>query len=185
MTVTFITGNQHKADYLARLLDHPLDHIKLDLDEIQSLSLDEIVTHKVRQAFAIIKKPVLVEDVGLRFDSLGGLPGPFIKFFVDADDGLEKLCRMLDGFTDRGAYAETVFGYYDGSRLELIRGGLSGSIAEHPRGEGGFGWDRIFCPQGYEDKTRAELILEQDQETYQTIKPIADLKAFLTQLEHN
>ena len=78
--VTFITGNQYKADYLAKYFGYPIDHLKLDLDEIQSTSLNEIVKHKVRQAYEKIKKPVIVEDVALEFAALGGLPGPFIKF---------------------------------------------------------------------------------------------------------
>lgn len=178
----FITGNQHKADYLSKLLGIPLEHQKINLDEIQSVSLDEIVTHKVKQAYETAGRPVLVEDVSLGFTALGGLPGPFIKFFVEAEDGLEKLCRMLDGFEEKSARAECVFGYYDGERLELLRGGLSGTIAEHPRGEGGFGWDKIFCPEGFEGQTRAELILEQNEATYQTIKPIAQLRDFLSTL---
>ena len=47
---TFITGNQNKADYLARLLGMEIVHQKVDLDELQSTSLHEIVEHKVRQA---------------------------------------------------------------------------------------------------------------------------------------
>ena len=111
MSVVFITGNQHKADHLQRLLNVPIEHTKVDLDEIQSLSLDEIVTHKVKQAYDTVKKPVLVEDVALSFTALGGLPGPFVKFFVEADNGLEKLCRMLDSFDDRSARAQCVFGF--------------------------------------------------------------------------
>ncbi|MBB1579878.1 non-canonical purine NTP pyrophosphatase, partial [Candidatus Saccharibacteria bacterium] len=48
-TVTFITGNPHKADYLSRMLGLPLKHRAVDLTEIQSTSLEEIVEHKVRQ----------------------------------------------------------------------------------------------------------------------------------------
>lgn len=81
--ITFITGNQKKADYLARYLGFPIEHIKLDLDEIQSLELKEIVEHKVKKAYAKIKKPVIVEDASLEFTSLGRLPGPFIKFFIE------------------------------------------------------------------------------------------------------
>ena len=179
MSIVFITGNQHKADYLQKMLGLPLEHQKVDLDELQSTSLDEIVAHKVKQAYEIVQKPVLVDDVSLGFTALNGLPGPFIKYFVEADDGLEKLCRMLDGFEDRAARAECTIGYYDGTHLELIRGGLDGTIALHPKGEGGFGWDKIFCPVGYDGRTRAELILEEDEKTYQTIKPIAKLRDFL------
>ena len=81
--ITFITGNQNKTDYLLKYLGRPVDHIKLDLDEIQSLDLKEKVEHKVRQAYGKIKKPVIVEDVTSEFAALGGLPRPFIKFFVD------------------------------------------------------------------------------------------------------
>lgn len=93
-SITFITGNQKKADYLARYLGFPIEHIKLDLDEIQSLDLDEIVEHKVKQAYEKIKKPVLVEDASLEFMALGRLPGPFIKFFIE-EMGLDKLCTLL------------------------------------------------------------------------------------------
>lgn len=179
MKPLFITGNQNKADYLAKLLDLPLEHQKIDLDEIQSVSLEEVVKHKVRQAYEIAKRPVLVEDVALSFEALGGLPGPFVKFFVEAPNGLELLCRMLDGFDDRTATASCVFGYDDGQTVELLRSDLRGKIADHPRGEGGFGWDKIFCPDGYGGRTRAELSTEEDHATYVATKPITELRAFL------
>lgn len=175
----FITGNQNKADYLARTLGIELEHQKIELDEIQSTDLHEIVEHKVKQAFTLIGRPVLVEDVSLGFKALGGLPGPFVKFFVDAPDGLEKMCRMLDSFENRGARAECVFGYYDGTNLQLFEGGLSGTIAKKPRGENGYGWDKIFEPEGYGGKTRAELTPDGDAATYATIKPFAALRKFL------
>lgn len=175
----FITGNQHKADYLARMLGMPLEHHKIDLVEIQSSSPEEVVRHKVREAYEIAQQPVLVEDVSLGFAALNGLPGPFIKFFVEAPDGLEKLCRMLDGFDDRSALAVGVFGYYDGREMYVFRGELPGSIVAHPRGDGGFGWDKIFCPDGYNGRTRAELLPEEDAATYPTIKPIAAVREFL------
>lgn len=184
MKPIFITGNAQKANYLATHLGRAINHQKFDLDELQSTSLHEIVEHKVRQAYELAGgKPVLVEDVALEFTALGGLPGPFIKFFVDADNGLEKLCRMLDGFTDRSATARCVFGYYDGVKVQLFEGSLGGSIAQHPRGDGGFGWDKIFCPEGFDGKTRAELSAEQDAATYQTIKPYEQLRTFLDSVD--
>jgi Ham1 family protein len=179
-TVTFITSNQHKADALARVLDLSLAHRAVDLTEIQSTSLEEIVEHKVRQAYVVAKCPVLVEDVALEFAALGGLPGPFIKFFVEAPNGLENLCRMLDSFDDRSAVAACVFGYCDGQQVKLFRAELGGVIAKHPAGNGGFGWDKIFCPDGYEGKTRAELTPDEDAGTF---KPIAAVRQFLTTLK--
>ena len=181
--VTFITGNQHKADYLSRMLGLPLKHRAVDLMEIQSTSLDEVVEHKVCQAYAIAECPVLVEDVALGFTALDGLPGPFIKFFVEAPNGLENLCRMLDGFDDRSAVAACVFGYYDGEQIKLFRAELGGVIAKHPVGNGGFGWDKIFCPDDYGGRTRAELYTDEYVATYPTIKPIDTVRQFLTTLE--
>lgn len=174
--ITFITGNQNKADYLAKYLGHPVDHVKLDLDEIQSLDLKEIVEHKVRQAYDKIKKPVIVEDVALEFAALGGLPGPFIKFFVEKVP-FESICSMING-NSRKATARCVFGYFDGKDVELFEGSLEGEIAEAPSGNNGYGWDKIFIPQGYE-VTRASLGEEEDQKTYLQIKPFAKLKEYL------
>ena len=174
--ITFITGNQNKADYLAKYLGYPVDHVKLDLDEIQSLDLKEIVEHKVRQAFQKISKPVIVEDVSLEFEALGGLPGPFIKFFVEKVP-FEMICSMVDG-KSRKATARCIFGYFDGTNLELLESSLEGEVAKAPAGENGYGWDRIFIPQGY-SVTRASLDEEDDRKTYLQIKPFAKLKDFL------
>ena len=106
--VTFITGNQAKADYLSKYLGFPVHHQKIHLDELQSLELREIVEHKVRQAFALVNSPVLVEDVSLEFKALGRLPGTFIKFYVE-EVPFETLCRTLDGLS-RDATARCVFG---------------------------------------------------------------------------
>lgn len=174
--ITFITGNQNKADYLAKYLGFPVDHVKLDLDEIQSLDLKEIVEHKVRQAYEKIKKPVIVEDVSLEFAALGRLPGTFIKFFLD-EVPFETICSMIDGKT-RKATARCVFGYFDGQELKLFEGGLDGEVATTPSGENGYGWDKIFIPQGY-TVTRASLEEKDDQKTYLQIKPFEKLKEFL------
>lgn len=175
--ITFITGNQSKADYLSKYLGHPLDHVKLNLDEIQSTDLNEIVEHKVRQAYYIIQKPVIVEDVSLEFNALGGLPGPFIKFFVDKVP-FELICSMIPSDLTRKAKARCVFGYFDWTELKLFEGSLDGEIATAPSGENGYGWDKIFIPQWY-TITRASLCEEDDQKTYLKIKPFAKLKKFL------
>lgn len=177
--ITFITGNQNKADYLAKYLGFPVLHQKVDLDEIQSLDLREIVDHKVRQAYDEVKSPVLVEDVALEFNALGRFPGAFIKFLIE-EVPFETICRMLDGL-NRDAVARCVFGYYDGVKVTLFEGSLRGTIAEHPRGENGFGWDKIFIPEGY-SATRAELNADDDRKTYTTIKPFAELKEYLNSL---
>ena len=181
-SAVFVTGNQDKADYMAKLLGRPLAHQKVDLPEVQAHTVEEVVELKVKEAYKQLKNPVIVEDVGLGFAALGNLPGPFIKFFVDYT-GLEATCRMLDSFTDRSATAVCVIGYYDGEMLKLFTGSAEGVIAEHPRGEAGFsfGWDKIFMPEGYGERTRAELTQEEYDELYLVIKPISKLRDFLNE----
>ncbi len=174
--IAFITGNQNKADYLARYLGLPVKHQKVDLDEIQSLELRAIVEHKVLQAYEIVKAPVLVEDVSLEFTALGRLPGTFIKFYVE-EVPFETICRTLDGLS-RAAIARSMYGYYDGKNMEFFESSLPGTIAEHPRGDRGWGWDKIFVPEGY-TQTRAELSEVDDEKTYLQIKPLGQLKTFL------
>jgi inosine triphosphate pyrophosphatase len=175
---TFITGNQHKADYLSRQLGFEISHQKVELDELQSTDLHEIVAHKLRQAYAVVDAPVLVEDVSLSFKVLGDLPGPYIKWFVE-HSGPEACCRMLDGFDDRSATIRCTFGYYDGQTMEFFDSELLGTISDHPRGENGFGFDTFFINEGYEI-TRAEMSQEENERTYANqMKPFAKVRQFL------
>lgn len=178
--ITYITGNQKKAEYLASYLGHPILHQKVDLDEIQSLDLKEIIKHKVRQAYNVVKGPVVVEDTSLEFKALGKLPGPFIKYFLE-EMTYEYLCSLLDG-KDRSATARCMYGYFDGENETYFEGSMNGTISEKPRGERGFGFDPIFIPEGF-TVTRAELNEEDHKEGYLKIKPIRQLKEFLLKLE--
>ena len=127
-TPVFITGNAGKAKYLAKYLGVDLEHVKLDLSEIQSLDLKEVVHHKVREAFKQVQRPVLVEDVSLEFSNLGRLPGPLIKWFLE-ELSSEQLCRLADG-GDRKAVGRCMFGYFDGENEHYIAGELRGTITE-------------------------------------------------------
>jgi non-canonical purine NTP pyrophosphatase (RdgB/HAM1 family) len=157
--LTFITGNTNKAEQIARHLDYPLLHKAFHLDEIQSLDSHEIVLHKAKQAYDQIQSPVLIEDTSLQFHALGRLPGPFIKWFLD-ELGNEKLCRLLDPFDDRSATALVTFAIYDGGQLQTFDATKTGTIAHHPSGTMGFGWDPIFINEGFE-KTRGEMTQEE------------------------
>lgn len=178
-SITFITWNQKKADYLAKYLWIEVLHQKIDLDEIQSLDLGEVVEHKVRQAYEIAKKPILVEDTGLEFPALWRLPGTFIRFFVQ-ELGQEWLCRLLDG-KDRSAIGRTKYAYFDGTHLEIFTGEIKGTIAEHPGYDNGFAWDRIFIPEWY-NCVRSELSEEDYKKIYLAIKPAEAVREFLKSL---
>lgn len=174
----FITGNQHKADYMARQLGFTLEHTALNLDEIQSTDMHDIVSHKLRQAYALIRQPVLVEDTSLSFAALGELPGPFIKWFLE-HAGAEACCRMLDGFADRSAIIRCTFGYSDGKIFQYFDSTMHGSISMTPKGKNGFGFDQIFIMHG-DTRTRAELPQDIVEHTYaEQMKPFAQLRDYL------
>ena len=161
-SITFITGNLDKVTWTQRYIHIPVEHKKLDLIEIQSLDSREVVEHKVRQAYDILKKPVLVEDTSLVINAWGKLPGTFIKYFFE-ELGNEGICTMLTA-PDRSAVAKVVYGVYDGKKLHFFEGALEGTIPMHPQGKSGFGWNPIFIPKGY-DKTYAQMTKEELDET--------------------
>lgn len=155
MKITFITGNEHKAAYVSQWLGVPVAHKKMDLDELQTLDLHKLVDHKVRQAYDILKAPVLIEDAQLVFLALGNLPGPFIKFFME-ELGAEGIAQLLNAFDDRSAKGRICYALYDGREIRYFEGEMSGSIANAPRGTGGFGFDSVFINDGY-TQTRGEM----------------------------
>lgn len=177
--VTFITGNPEKAAAFSRYMNMDIPHHATDLDEIQTVDHRELVEHKVHQAYAQLERPVLVEDVFFTYEAWGNLPGPFVKFFVTAENGVENMCRMLDRFENRRAFASCMFGYYDGKKVEFFEGRIDGSIAEHPRGAGGYGFDRVFIPDGFDGKTAAELSEKEYNRYYTTVKPFVKVHDFL------
>ena len=56
----------------------------------------------------------MVEDTSLCFNACGGLPGPYIKWFL-AKLGHDGLNRMLAGFEDKSAYAQCIFAFTPGT----------------------------------------------------------------------
>lgn len=133
-----------------------LEHFDLDLPEIQSIDVEEVITYKAKHAYnALGQKPVMVEDTGLFFEAWNGLPGALIKWFFKSV-GNAGICSMLHEFPDRSAWAKTVVATYDG-QLQIFPGEIHGYIASAPVGDGGFGWDKIFVPQGA-SRTFAEML---------------------------
>jgi len=182
INVTFITGNQGKADFLSNFLEFPVKHQKLELDELQSLDLREIVEHKARQAYSQLQTPVLVEDVGLTLDGLGRLPGPFIKWFIE-ELGLDGICDFVSKLNNDKAATNVCFAYFDGRKIHYFDGSVAGRIAKAPKGEGGFGYDRIFIPDGW-GKTHAEMDGDEIKKSgLRTSTVFPQIKEFLISLD--
>src|SRR5690606_30789168 len=118
---------------------------------------EEVALHKINQAYAVIGQPVIIDDFGFCLQGLDNLPGPFTKFFADSEAGLEKLCRIADILPDRKAKLVCAIAYKDADTTKVFIKELSGTVADKPRGSLGIDTDRIFSPDGYGGKTRAEL----------------------------
>ena len=166
-----VTGNPNKAKNSLRVLrglfgDGVAGHISMDLPELQSLELKEIVANKLQFAIDNFSGEVsssdnaylVVEDISLEFSEMGKLPGTFIKFFVK-ELGLQKMCDMV--VSDRSATIKCVIGLIkigdSMANAKFFSSELKGTISREPKGEGGFGFDKIFIPNGFGGGTAGEL----------------------------
>ncbi|KAI6383183.1 hypothetical protein MCOR10_009555 [Pyricularia oryzae] len=119
-TVNFITGNQNKLAEVQAILEPTIEvqSQKLDLIEVQG-TLEEVTLDKVRRAAEQVEGPVLVEDTCLCFNALKGLPGPYIKWFMQSI-GHDGLNNLLAAYEDKSAQAVCTFGYSAGPGSEPI-----------------------------------------------------------------
>lgn len=168
--LTFVTGNPNKARELAAILANTegssgwsVETLELDLPELQG-DPEEVSREKCLLAVKEVNGPVIVEDTSLCFNAMGGLPGVYIKWFLDKL-GHGGLNQMLVGFADKTAYAQCVFSYCaaPGAEVKTFAGRTHGAIVP-PRGDNQFGWDPVFeCLdpelEGHADfgKTYAEM----------------------------
>lgn len=151
----FATTNEDKLREVNEILGWDLKQISVDLFEPQDIGVENIVREKAEDAFRKTGKVALVEDSGLECVAWKGLPGALIKWFLDSV-GTEGILKMLADETNRKAVAKTAVGFFDGTQPHIFVGEISGTIPKTARGAGGFGWDTIFIPDGYE-KTFAEM----------------------------
>jgi non-canonical purine NTP pyrophosphatase (RdgB/HAM1 family) len=154
MGLYFATGNSGKFAEVQFILGD-VQQLDIDLPEIQDLDAKNVIRAKLSAARHYRATELLVEDTSLSCRCLNGLPGPLIKWFLQAlgDEGLYNVVRLLG---NNQAEAKTVIGYVDSTgQVHFFEGAMLGHIVS-PRGDNGFGWDRIFMPDGAE-KTFAEM----------------------------
>jgi non-canonical purine NTP pyrophosphatase (RdgB/HAM1 family) len=155
-SLKFVTGNANKVREASEILGVPVEQVSFDhLEEVQTDDIVQLVEHKVRQAYVECQCPVLVEDSGLIFNAWKSLPGVLVKWF-EKSVGCEGMLKMLREYEDRSARALCSVAVYDGENMIVAQGEVSGAIATEIRGQGGFGWDVIFIPDGHY-RTYAEM----------------------------
>ncbi|KAF5391653.1 hypothetical protein D9757_002446 [Collybiopsis confluens] len=180
--LTFVTGNANKLKEVKEILSAgatpiDIDSKSLDIDEIQG-STQEVAIAKCKRAAELLNGPCITEDTALCFEALDGLPGPYIKYFLEKV-GHKGLNDMLVGFETKNAWALCTFAYCAGPGHEpiLFEGRTDGSIVP-ARGPAKFGWDPAFEPSGT-GLTYAEMPAEQKNKLSHRYKALEKLRVYL------
>ena len=150
LRAVFVTSNEHKRREVEGILGVELERAAPSIPEVQALDFAEVAARKARSAYEVLggpPHPVLVEDSGLVIGAWNGLPGALTKWFLSSV-GNEGLLRMLCGGDRRARAVWAVAVAHRGGEVRVFRGEVEGALAPEPRGEGGFGWDPIFVPEG-------------------------------------
>jgi len=203
--ITFVTGNKKKLEEVQRLLlsstsviedggknnsirlPFHITNKKIDLPELQG-DPTEIAIEKCKLAATEVNGPVFTEDTCLCFNALNGMPGPYIKWFLDKC-GHDGLNGMLNGFDDKTAYAQTIIAFTTGPGHEVhtFDGRTSGRIVK-ARGSLDFGWDPIFEPDCNDEisaKTYAEMEKDEKNSISHRSRSFAKFLPFLVEMVSN
>lgn len=160
------SGNLGKLKELRALMpSHVAVHAPADMGVPEDLPEDGVTLRqnaiqKATMAFELCGLPSLADDSGLEVDALGGAPGVYSARFAGPEKNdkanMELLLQKLGDRKDRSARFRTVLAYVDANETRYFEGVVEGTIAMQGRGEGGFGYDPIFIPDG-EQRSFAEM----------------------------
>ena len=159
------THNNHKAREFQDILPQYSVKTLSDLghyEEIEETATD-LEGNSLLKAKTIFKRygyVVISDDSGLEVNALNGAPGVYSARYAgeprNDQRNTEKLLYKLQGASNRKAQFRTVITLMSPGNSFQFEGIVSGTIAESPRGEAGFGYDPVFVPKGYQ-QTFAEL----------------------------
>lgn len=186
--IIFATNNAHKlAEVQAvlgdgfRLLTPAECGITEDIPETQP-TLEGNAAQKARYIFERTHKNCFADDTGLEVTALEGAPG--VRSARYASDGHDfeannrLLLNNLKGITDRRARFRTAICLILDGREHRFEGVVEGRIAEKPSGAGGFGYDPLFVPEGF-NRTFAEMTADEKNEVSHRGRAVRKLAQFL------
>lgn len=165
-SVVLITSNPQKAKEIAIALEPygiALTHQAIDLPEIQSNRLEDVIIDKVSKAYAVVQQPVIVDDAGIYFSEYKEFPGVYSRYMFMALDfaGLFKLIDhpQLAYFASFIAYKATA-----DSAPQLFSGRCEGTVIPDQRGtlKPTMPYDSMFIPRG-DTRTFAEMPISDKQ----------------------
>jgi XTP/dITP diphosphohydrolase len=168
--LVFATHNPNKVVEVRSMLGNGIRIISLDEAGLhQDIpepydSLEENAREKAQTIFGLIHKDCFSEDTGLEVKALDGAPGVLSARYAGpqklAEDNIALLLSRMKGKTDRRARFRTVISLFLGGSEFQFEGVCPGTITETVSGQGGFGYDPVFIPEGAE-KTFALMTLEE------------------------
>ena len=148
----FVTTNQNKyleSQFVLQQYDISIEFYNAVLTEIQNDSIEVIAIEKAKSAFAKISKPLIVEDDGLFIHELNSFPGQYSSY-VYKTNGNNGILKLLLNSKRRSAIFRSFFTFYDGKKNpKSFKGEIHGRISDRIT-EGGWGYDPIFIPTGFD-----------------------------------
>ena len=186
--IVFATNNAHKLEEVAAILGESYEVMSLreigceaDIPE----TADTFAGNALQKAQYVKEHfgyDCFADDSGLEVDALDGAPGVFSARYSGggSEENMTKLLHNLTGKSERGAQFRTVIALLIGEETQLFEGVVRGVITEARRGEGGFGYDPIFVPDGYE-LTFAELGAEVKNRISHRAKAVELLAQYLNE----
>ncbi|MEM9919215.1 MAG: non-canonical purine NTP diphosphatase [Bacteroidota bacterium] len=186
--LVFATSNAHKVSEVRQLLG-PGIHLRSladiqcteEVPETQS-TIEGNAIQKAEYVFDNYQVDCFAEDTGLEVEALNGEPGVYSARYAgparDAQANMQKLLDQLKGHSNRNARFKTVIALRTKGHLHTFEGIIQGKIIEAPSGKGGFGYDPIFQPDGY-DMTFANMAAEEKNRISHRGRAMAKLIAFL------
>jgi XTP/dITP diphosphohydrolase len=165
-TLVLATGNPHKVEEIQEVLAGRFQikglkdiNCPTDLPETSD-TLEGNALQKARYVYEHYQLSCFAEDTGLEIEALGGEPGVYTARYAgpqkDPDDNMSLVLQKLRDKTNRRARFRTVVALIIDGREHTFEGIVNGTIAYQKQGSGGFGYDPIFIPEGYE-QTFAQL----------------------------
>lgn len=188
------THNEHKTQEIRDLIiSEGLPYEVMSLHEIgDDLEIEETgetLTEnsrlKAETCYRRHHMDCFADDTGLEVTSLDGRPGVYSARYAGPAcrpaDNIRKLLHELEGVEDRSAVFKTVIALILDDKVHTFEGQVRGSITEAPRGDGGFGYDPIFQPEGY-DCTFAQMSEEEKNHISHRGRAVEALICFLRSL---
>lgn len=180
LRISFVTGNAMKARELNMILAEygatkgptpeqsmvDINVLSVSLPEIQEVDTEAIAKEKAMLGAQLANGPCVVEDTSLQFRALGGMPGPYIKWFQQSL-GSDGLYKILNAYEDKTATAVCTLAFcpYPHADTVLFTGATVGQIIEPVEGRG-FGWDSIFVPEGQSKPFSTMTIEEKNKSSH-------------------